>query len=87
MVMLAVHYYYRFKNSLDDVVELMAIRGLHLCHQTVYNWVQSFSVELGKKLRERRKGQTEKKWHVDATYIRVEGCWCYFYQAIDKKII
>jgi transposase-like protein len=49
VVMLAVHYYYRFKNSLDGVVELMAIRGIHLSHQTVHNWVQndvgSFSLE------------------------------------------
>lgn len=27
VVMLVVHYYYRFKVSLDDVVELMALRG------------------------------------------------------------
>ena len=34
VVMIAVHYYYRFKVSLDDVVELMTMRGFHLCHQT-----------------------------------------------------
>jgi putative transposase len=33
VVMIAVHYYYRFKVSLDDVVELMAMRGFHLSHQ------------------------------------------------------
>ena len=85
VVMLAVHYYYRFRNNLDDVVELMAMRGFHLCHQTVHNWVQTFGIELGIKLRERRQGQSGKKWHVDATYIRVEGRWCYFYRAIDKE--
>jgi transposase-like protein len=61
VVMLAVHYYYRFRNSLDDVVELMAMRGLHLCHQTVHNWIQTFGVELGIKLRERRQGKAGKK--------------------------
>ena len=30
VVMIAVHYYYRFKGSLDDVVELMVMRGFHL---------------------------------------------------------
>ena len=34
VVMMAVHYYYRFKVSLDDVVELMAMRGFYLSHQT-----------------------------------------------------
>ncbi len=46
-VMMAVHYYYRFKVSLDDVVELMLMRGFHLSHQTVHNWVQTFGVDLG----------------------------------------
>jgi len=83
--MIAVHYYYRFKVSLDDVVELMTMRGFHLCHQTVHNWAQTFGVDLGLKLRSRRKGKVGTKWHVDATYIKIEGRWCYLYRAIDKE--
>ena len=85
VVMIAVHYYFRFKVSFDDVVELMAMRGFHLSHQTVHNWVQTFGVKLGLKLRERRKGKSGKKWHADATYIKVDGSWCYLYRAIDKE--
>ena len=85
VVMMAVHYYYRFKVSLDDVVELMLMRGFHLCHQTVHNWVQTFGIELGLKLRRRRHGKNGNKWHVDATYIKIEGRWCYLYRAIDKN--
>ena len=85
VVMLAVYYYYRFRNSLDDVVELMALRGFNLSHQTVHNWCQTFGIELGLKLRERRHGQAGTKWYADATYIRVEGRWCYLYRAIDKE--
>lgn len=83
--MLAVYYYYRFKVSLDDVVELMLIRNIHLSHQTVHNWVQTFGVELGLNLRTRRYKQVSNKWHVDATYLRIEGRWCYLYRAIDKE--
>lgn len=85
VVMIAVHYYYRFKVSLADVVELMMMRGFHLSHQTVHNWVQTFGVDLGLKLRQRRYGNAGKKWHVDATYLRIEGRWCYLYRAIDKE--
>ena len=46
MVMLALHYYL-FRNNLDDVVELINMRGLYLCHQTVHNWTQTFGVEVG----------------------------------------
>lgn len=84
VVMLAVHHYYRFKLSLDDVVELMQLRGVKLSHQTVHNWVMKYGVELGLKLRTQRKGQAGKKWHVDATYIRLKGHWYYLYRAIDK---
>ena len=83
--MLAVHYYYRFKVSFDDVVELMLMRGFHLSHQTVHNWVQRFGVELGFKLRERRQCKLGKKWHVDVTYLKIGGHWCYLYRAIDKE--
>ena len=61
VVMMAIHYYYRFRNSLDDVVELMAMRGFQLCHQTLHNWIRNFGVSLGLKLRERRQGKAGKK--------------------------
>ncbi len=80
--MLVIHHYYRFKLSLTDVGELMSIRGISLSHQTVHNWTHSFGVELRLKLRTNRKGKSGKKWHIDATYIKVEGRWCYLYRAL-----
>ncbi len=85
VVMIALHYYFRFKVSLDDVVELMAMRRFHLSHQTVHNWVHWFGPNLGLKLRQRRYKQVNDKWHADVTYLRIEGRWCYFYRAIDKE--
>ena len=37
------------------------------------------------KLRQARQGMAGKKWHTDATYIKIEGRWCYLYRAIDKQ--
>ena len=85
IVMITVYYYYRFKLSLDDVVELMLMRNIHISHQTVHNWEQRFGVELGLKLRKRRYKGCSDRWHVDATYIRIEGRWCYLYRAIDNE--
>ena len=85
VIMLTIHYYYRFKVSLNDVVELMLMRGFNISHQTVHNWVQQFGANLGIKLRKRRYKQCADRWHVDATYIRVEGRWSYLYRAIDKE--
>ncbi len=63
----------------------MAIRGFHLRHQPVHNWIQHFGVELGLRLRAQRYKQAGEKWHVDCTYLKVEGRWCYFYRALDKE--
>ncbi len=60
IIILAIHHYYRFKVSLDDVTELMSIRGINLNHQTIHHWSQIFGIELGLKLRERRKGKSEQ---------------------------
>ena len=60
VVMITVPYYYRFKVSLDDV-ELMALRNIHLSHQTVHNWAQVFGVELVLKCHHSRKGKAGKQ--------------------------
>jgi transposase-like protein len=75
IVMLAVYYYYRFRNSLDDVVELLEMRGISLSHQTVHNWAQSFGVELGLKLREKRyANQVKNGILMPPTYaLKVDG--------------
>jgi transposase-like protein len=74
--MMAVYFYYRFKESLDDVVELMVTRGFHLSHQTIHNWVHTFGVDLSLKLRHRRHNNSGKKWHMDVPYLRIEVRWC-----------
>ena len=84
--MLALHYYYRFRNRLDDVVELMNMRGFHLCHQTVHNWTQTFGVELGLKLRERRQGRAGKKWHVDSPIFMWKDVGVIFIERLIKRI-
>ncbi|PHQ78160.1 MAG: IS6 family transposase, partial [Coxiella sp. (in: Bacteria)] len=63
----------------------MITRGVHISHQTVYNWVHTFGVEWARKFRKIRFGTAGLKWHADATYLRVEGRWCYLYRAIDKE--
>ena len=63
----------------------MTMRGFSLSHQTGLNWVQKFGVGLGLKLRARRYKHAGDKWHADATYIKIEGRWCYFYRSIDKE--
>ena len=41
---------------------------------------------MAEELRKRRRGGCmSSKWHVDETYVKVKGKWCYLYRAIDKE--
>jgi IS6 family transposase len=84
MILLAVGWYLRFSLSYRDVEELLADRGLHADHVTVWRWVQRYAPELERRLRSRLK-PTNDSWRVDETYIRVKGKWVYLYRAVDSS--
>ena len=48
----------------------------------MYRWVQRFAPELEKRTR-RHLRPCRGPWHVDETYIRVDGEWRYLYRAVD----
>ena len=73
VILLAVGWYLRFSLSYRDVEELLAERGLHADHVTVWRWVQRYAQP------------TNDSWRVDETYIRVKGQWRYLYRAVDSS--
>src|ERR1035437_7208225 len=83
LILCAVRWYLRYSLSLRDVEELFAERGLEGDHTTIWGWVQRYGPELEQRLRRHLKA-TNKSSRVDATYIRVQGRWCYLYRAIDS---
>src|SRR6266566_10027925 len=83
MILLAVGWYLRFSLSYRDVEELLADRGLHADHVTVWRWVQRYAPEMERRLRSKLK-PTNDSWRVDETYIRVKGKWRYLYRAVNS---
>jgi transposase-like protein len=69
--------------SYRDVEELLAERGLHADHVTIWRWVQRYAPEMERRLRSRLR-PTNDSWRVDETYIRVKGKWVYLYRAVDS---
>jgi putative transposase len=59
-------------------------RGFVLTHETVRDWEARFAPLMADQLRTKRRGQAGRSWHVDETYIKVQGKWCYLYRAIDR---
>lgn len=43
IIMVAVGYYLRYDLSYREVAEIMADRGIIICHTTIYRWVQEYS--------------------------------------------
>ena len=77
VILMAVGWYLRFSLSYRDVEELLAERGLHADHVTVWRWVQRYAPEVN---RAPALKPTNDSWRVDETYIRVKGKWVYLYR-------
>ncbi|GHP00328.1 hypothetical protein KSF_103750 [Reticulibacter mediterranei] len=59
-------------------------RGFVFTHETVRDWKARFAPLVTDQLRAKRRGQAGSYWHVDETYMKVQGKWCYPYRAIDS---
>ena len=75
----------RYKLSLRDLPEMFAVRGIVFSHEAVREWEAKLAPALAEDLRRRRRGKAGRHWHVDETYIKVQGRWCYLYRAIDRS--
>lgn len=82
VILWAVRWYLQFPVSYRDLEAMLADRGVAVDHTTMYRWVQRFAPELEKRLR-RHLRPCRGPWHVDETYIRVDGQWRYLYRAVD----
>ena len=75
----------RYKLSYGEVTELFLVRGFSFTHETVRDWEARFTPLFATELRAKRKGKIGTVWHVDATYVKVKGQWCYRYRAMDEN--
>jgi transposase-like protein len=82
VILRAVRWYLRFSISYRDLERRLADRGVAVDHVSLFRWVQRFAPELEKRLR-RHLRPCRGPWHVDATYLRVDGQWRYLYRAVD----
>lgn len=77
----------RYRLTLRDLGEIMALRGIEVSHEAVRGWEAKMLPVMGNELRKRRHGTRRGagiSWYVDETYLKVRGRWCYHYRAIDR---
>ena len=80
IIFLCLRWYFRFKLSYRDLVEILGERGLPISHTTILRWVVRYA-----EICERRWSRFERpvggSWRVDETFIKVRGQWMYLYRA------
>ena len=61
-------------------------RGVNVDHSTIYRWVQRYAPEMEKRLRWYWRNPSDLcPWHMDETYVKVNGRWAYLYRAVDSR--
>ena len=77
----------RYRLTLRDLSEIMALRGIEVGYEAVRDWEAKLLPVMGDALRKRRHSSRRGSgvsWHVDETYLKVRGRWTYCYRAIDR---
>lgn len=73
---------YIFVTTSGEVQEILYDRGIHVCHTTIYRWVQEYG-KIIYQLWKKKNKQSFYSWKMDETYIKIKGKWHYLYRAID----
>ena len=70
IILRAVRWYLRYPLSYQDVVDLLAERGINVDRSTVYRWAIKFGPELTKRT-EKHLRRASVDWHVPSRQITV----------------
>jgi len=86
VILWAVRWYCKYGISYRELQEMLAERGVNVDHTTIYRWVRCYAPEMEKRLRWYwRHPSGLSPWHIDKTYVKVNGRWAYLYRAVDSR--
>ncbi len=85
IILLCIRWYLAYPLSYRNMKEMMAERGVHIDHTSIYRWVQKFTPKLEATFRKNKMHPVGKSWRMDETYIKIKGQWRYLYRAVDKE--
>ena len=89
VIRLFVMMYVRYPLSLRNVEDLLAERGIDICHETVRLWWNRFGPIFAAEIRKKRVSQmrecTHWRWHLDEVYVKINGEMHYLWRAVDHE--
>ena len=89
VIRLVVMMYVRFPLSLRNVEDLLAERGIDICHETVRMWWNRFGPMFAADIKRQRishmRGFRNWRWHVDEVFVKINGETHYLWRAVDQE--
>src|SRR5579864_8710886 len=89
VIRLTVLMYVRYPLSLRQVEELLAERGIDICHETVRFWWNRFGPLFAAAIRRQRvsrmRGFCHWNWHLDEMFVKLGGKKVYLWRAVDHE--
>ena len=79
-------YYVRFPLSLRNVEDILHMRGIDICHETVRYWWNKLGPTVATELKKKRTHAPSKwRWHIDEVFVKINGKQHYLWRAIDHE--
>jgi putative transposase len=89
VIRLVVLLYVKYPLSLRNVEDLLAERGIDICHETVRFWWQRFGPMFAGEIRRKRSAHMRQhhqwRWHLDEMYVKLNGEMVYLWRAVDHE--
>src|SRR5450631_195343 len=89
IIRLAVLMYIKYPLSLRHVEDLLAERGIDICHETVRHWWNRFGPMFAAEIKKKRIGQPRSfsnwRWHLDEVFVKINGELHYLWRAVDHE--
>jgi putative transposase len=74
---------------LRNVEDLLAERGIDICHETVRLWWNRFGPMFAAEIRRKRvdhmRAYTQWRWHLDEVFVKINGEMHYLWRAVDHE--
>jgi transposase-like protein len=70
--------------SLRNTAKTLRLLGVHVCHRTVFNWIQKY-IALMEKYLDKITPNVSDTWRADELFLKVKGNMKYLYALMDDQ--
>jgi putative transposase len=89
VIRLTVLMYVKYPLSLRNVEDLLAERGIEICHETVRQWWNKFGPMFAAEIKRQRvlamRRVPQWRWHLDEVFVKINGELHYLWRAVDHE--